>query len=145
MVLLFAFLCAARETISKLVQMRPIKVRGSIINKSEKSETPSLFLGREKLEVLETDAIDASSLPESSADTAVTICDVIPIPIPRRELYENIVNIFSRDKRGSRTVQVDKPACVSAASVLLNRDKGFFDNLPFVWRKSVNSRKEFYR
>lgn len=136
--ILIAFVLFSIQITCRLVKLRPLKCQG-IITKNPgptQQEIPAIFLGRDKLEILEPG--------DSSSSTDVTVCDVIPVPIQSYEYYQYLLTTFKRSKSTERNIQIDKGSCIAAAARFVGRDHGLFDNLPFVWGARGTVRKELY-
>jgi len=114
----------------QLIRLKILKCRGLLQVSTDKS-LPSAFLSREKLEVISE---DVSSDVDSDL---ITICDVIPMPMSK----ERSDSVFDQFKQKVRI----KAQLTSPGKLFTNRDAGLFDNLPFFWRRDLNSRKELYR
>ena len=142
--LLLSCLClsvlVSRLKAVKLTRLKPIRIIGKLLRDSS-PDVPSIFLGREKLEVL-----DAENGVEEGQSRVVTVCDVLPVPIVGNDLaYKYIMSLFSRKDSEVTRAEKSASACISAAKVFIGRDKGIFDNLPFVWkREGIDSRKQLY-
>lgn len=116
---------------SKLIALLPLKCSGSFCV-SPLQTVSAAYLGRQKLEVLEGEEVDDNS--------SVILCDVIPLPL--------------MDSRGESLVNQLQKSCVprvqfgfdpsSIDGILVNRDKGLYDNLPYIWRKGSNAKLELF-
>ena len=133
----------------KLVKLRPIKTTGNI--KTENKDMPAIFLGREKLEVLESSGEYDEYEDGAGGMNRITICDVVPIPIQSLDQSNYIAKMLLRSKSKNQQLltstteaTVDKTSCMAAASILFNRDSGIFDNLPFEWGDRADARKQLY-
>ena len=128
-------------TAVRLTKLRQVKVGGKLF-REDGPELPAIFLGREKLEVL-----DSGSREMKATVGTMTVCDVVPVPIQRSDTIYNYLMKSYVGRGGSQTkdTSIDKSACVSVASLLISRDKGIFDNLPFVWKnEGLDPRKQLY-
>lgn len=130
--LLILFAIYLPQSSTKLVKLVPVKCRGRVVTNSETFN--AVFLGKSKIDILESEGEDIQD---------ITVCDVIPIPIQKQQIYDSHVSSISLPRDGQQ-YQVDRQKCISALSAILGRDGGFFDNLPFAWRSNVNARKEIY-
>ena len=148
--LLFLLLLSLQAV--KLVKLRPIKTKGSVNVANNNQDIPAIYLGRDKLEVLDS---SFSSQDENDGEdkktNQVTICDVVPIPIQVLDQYNYIVKMFMRSKNkgqmsasSTSAVVIDKGSCIAAASILYNRDEGIYDKLPFEWGLRADARKQLY-
>lgn len=109
-----------------IIDLSPLKCRGFYVT-GNKESIPSIFLGRNRLEIFSTDD-----------ENEMIVCDVIPIPLMTNNIRDVLYRTFSAS---SYSLMDTRAGC----SVLLNRDKGIFDNLPYEsWYKGVNIRREFY-
>lgn len=141
-ILCILLLCLLQNSSTKLIKIRPLKCRGTITRTTagrNPTSIPTIYLGRDKIEILEPD--------ESTAGVnEVTVCDLIPVPMPRNDLYENIVHLITKKKSLTTSSYsiIDKNSCITAASIVTGRDKGLFDNLPFMWGQSQGSRRALY-
>lgn len=108
------------------VQLVPIKCRGLYLA-ANKENLPSIFLSRARLEVFSTDD-----------ENDMILCDILPIQLPTNNIRDLIYKAFSPSTYSLLDTRV-------GCSVLLNRDKGIFDHLPYDnWFKGLNIRREFY-
>ena len=130
--LLLCALCWSQIS-TRLIRVVPVKCRGKVHTNSGTFD--AFFLGRSKLDVLE------SGDEETAED--MTICDVIPVPVTKQQLYDCFL---SSNAKSSKTTapSIDRQQCIAALSGIIGRDGGFFDNLPFTWRTDSSARKEMY-
>jgi hypothetical protein len=115
----------------RLVALRPLKCFGSFCISSQ-TIVPAAYLSRGKLEVLESE--------EDGAVRSAILCDVIPIPLLDSR-GESLVNQLQNDRSKSTKSSFD-PSSIDG--ILVNRDKGLYDNLPYVWGENNNAKLELY-
>lgn len=116
---------------SKLIALLPLKCKGSFC--ATPSQTVSAaYLGRQKLEVLESEEVGEKN--------SAILCDVIPIPLMDSR-GESLVNQLQQSSKPAVRFGFD-PSSVDG--LLVNRDNGLYDNLPYIWRKGSNAKLELY-
>jgi len=106
-----------------LLELSVIRCKGSYVNQQGVS-VPASFLSKGRLEVIESN---------NEGTTDFLACDIFPIPFQRTEsMY-----LFDSPQNSKFELQY-------GCSLLLNRDNGIFDNLPYEWVKGENMRKELF-
>lgn len=116
---------------SRLIALQPLKCLGSFSISSQKI-VPAAYLSRGKLEVLESE--------EDGNERRAILCDVIPIPLFDSR-GETLVNQLQNDRSTSTKFSFD-PSSID--SILINRDKGLYDNLPYSWGESATAKLELF-
>lgn len=126
---LLAFVSVCSRLFAALVELTPLKCRGTYTLPSKNNVISSIFLSKGKLEVIENRG--------STATNSVLLCDIFPIPLQNDPGKDLVYASMSEKTYSLFDVR-------NGCSVLLNRDKGIFDNLPYSWIKGLNCRKELY-
>ena len=116
---------------SRFIELTPLKCRGTF-SASRDNVVPAAFLSRGKLEVLESE--------ESGDQNRAILCDVIPIPLLDKR-GESLVNQLQDNQQKSAQFGFDTN---SITGILINRDKGIYDNLPYCWKKGTNAKLELF-
>lgn len=99
------------QTNNQLMALRPINVQGKYRLPSGQ-DLDSVFLGRKDLDVISSE--------DSEKDDEVLVCDLVPLLLTRRP--------FSDPDQFRISVLSPNP--------MVNRDRGFYDSLPFTWAAS---------
>ena len=84
-------------TAVRLTKLRQVKVGGKLF-REDGPELPAIFLGREKLEVL-----DSGSREMKATVGTMTVCDVVPVPIERSDTIYNYLMKSYVGRGGSQT------------------------------------------
>lgn len=131
--LLVAVILALRNCVveSRLVALSPLKCKGSLRGAGGEF-VPTVYLSRGKLEIIE----NAGGSGLSSA----VLCDVIPVPLLNSR-GESLVSQLLKKTKKSTQFGFDP---FSTDAILVNRDAGLYDNLPYCWRKDTNAKLELF-
>ena len=131
--LLVAVILALRSCVveSRLVALSPLKCKGSLRGAGGEL-VPSVYLSRGKLEIIEN--------AEGSGSSSAVLCDVIPVPLLNSR-GESLVSQLLKKNKKSTQFGFDP---FSADAILVNRDGGLYDNLPYCWRKDTNAKLELF-
>ena len=132
----------------KLLPLRPLKTIGSYTSYVSQAGTAELvantkrcfFLSKPNLEVVDNTYSNNDGMGDEETVRDMTLIDILPIPLAdTRE--ERLVYTSLKPETNSGTNVFDD----SVLALILNRDKGAFDNLPFSWAPSPQSaKKEIY-
>lgn len=129
--ILLAAIFACHLAESKLIALLPLKCKGSFCATPSKTVSAA-YLGRQKLEVLESEEVGDKN--------SAILCDVIPIPLMDSR-GESLVNQLQQSSKPVVRFGFD-PSSVDG--ILVNRDNGLYDNLPYIWRKGSNAKLELF-
>ena len=123
-------LCIAASE-SRFIELTPLRCRGTF-SASRDNVVPAAFLSRGKLEVLESE--------EGGNQNRAILCDLIPIPLLDKR-GESLVSQLQDNQQTSAQFGFDPN---SINGILINRDKGIYDNLPYCWKKGANAKLELF-
>ena len=112
------FIAAAE---SRFIELTPLKCRGTF-SASRDNVVPAAYLSRGKLEVFESG--------EGGNQNRAILCDLVPIPLLDKR-GESLVSQLQDNQQTSAQFGFDPN---SINGILINRDKGIYDNLPYCWR-----------
>eukprot|EP01041_Mallomonas_annulata_P006212 gene6212-12582_t len=113
-----------------LIELQTLKSTGTFFQQSNQKTISAGFLSKGRLEVIENNKKDSN---------VVILCDILPLPLA----YESGRDLFYSRMLNSQ-MQPSLFDVKSDCNILLNRDNGIFDNLPYNWVKGYNARKEIY-
>jgi len=121
------FLCCLIISVTaKYVELNPIRATGSLRITVSSDATSAVFYSRNNIEVLEySDSV--------SGKVDVVLCDILCLPIGNCPL-SSIINgaLASSDAK-----------VYGWSSLIVNRDNGIYDNLPYYLTKSTSKKKVF--
>ena len=122
------FIAAAE---SRFIELTPLKCRGTF-SASRDNVVPAAYLSRGKLEVFESG--------EGGNQNRAILCDLVPIPLLDKR-GESLVSQLQDNQQTSSQFGFDPN---SINGILINRDKGIYDNLPYCWKKGSNAKLELF-
>ena len=118
---LVLFLLMGSFVAVRLVKLTALRCKGKFIPASETKEVSAAFLSQGALEVLESEDDDSNE---------AILCDLMPVPL-----------FDSRGERLVTTLLTTGLDPYSVGGVLVNRDNGLYDNIPWDWKGKGNRAK----
>ena len=109
----------------RLVKLTALRCKGKFIPASESKEVSAAFLSQGKLEVLESDDDDSNE---------AILCDLMPVPL-----------FDSRGEKLVTTLLTTGLDPYTVGAILVNRDNGLYDNIPWDWKgKGSRAKLDLY-